>query len=306
VLHIEYTLGASGPVNQAPTANAGSDQSVTLPASATLVGSASDDGLPALPGTLTTWSMVSGPGTVTFADASAPSTSASFSTAGTYVLRLTASDSELSSFDDVQVIVSPAPPVNQPPVVDAGSDQSVTLPASASLVGTASDDGLPAPPGTLTARWAKVSGPGKVTFGNQSALSTSASFGMAGVYVLRLTVSDSLLSRADEIQITVSPKPPANKAPTVSAGANKTVTFPASVTLVGTASDDGLPNPPGTLTVSWTKVSGPGTVTFGNASALTTSVSFSAAGTYVLRLTVSDSVLSKADDVQITVKAPKR
>ena len=33
------------------------------------------------------------------------------------------------------------PPVNQPPTVNAGPDQTVTLPASASLTGTASDDG---------------------------------------------------------------------------------------------------------------------------------------------------------------------
>ena len=33
------------------------------------------------------------------------------------------------------------PPANLPPVVDAGSDQSVALPASASLDGTVTDDG---------------------------------------------------------------------------------------------------------------------------------------------------------------------
>ena len=39
-----------------------------------------------------------------------------------------------------------------------------------------------------------------------------------------------------------------NLAPTVSAGADKTITLPSSVTLTGTGSDDGKPNPPGTLT----------------------------------------------------------
>ncbi|MEJ7712620.1 MAG: hypothetical protein WKF84_22925 [Pyrinomonadaceae bacterium] len=35
---------------------------------------------------------------------------------------------------------------NQAPVVSAGADQSISLPAAATLSGTASDDGLPAPP----------------------------------------------------------------------------------------------------------------------------------------------------------------
>ena len=49
------------------------------------------------------------------------------------------------------------------------------------------------------------------------------------------------------------------------------------------------------------KVSGPGTVTFSGPNALTTSVTFSVAGTYVLRLTASDSVSSTSDDVTVTV-----
>jgi K319L-like, PKD domain len=79
------------------------------------------------------------------------------------------------------------PPVNQPPGVNAGPDQTITLPGSANLIGTVSDDGLPNPPGALTTTWSKVSGPGTVTFGNAAAVSTTASFSAAGNYVLRLT-----------------------------------------------------------------------------------------------------------------------
>ncbi len=81
---------------------------------------------------------------------------------------------------------------NQAPTVDAGSDQTVNMPASASLSGTASDDGLPNPPAALTYTWSKVSGPGTVTFADANALSTTASFGDAGTYVLQLEASDSL------------------------------------------------------------------------------------------------------------------
>ena len=56
--------------------------------------------------------------------------------------------------------------------------------------------------------------------------------------------------------------------------------------------DDGLPNPPAAVTTTWSTISGPGTVTFGNASAVDTTASFSQAGTYVLRLTADDGALS--------------
>ena len=54
----------------------------------------------------TTWSKVTGPGTVTFADATATATSASFSAAGTYVLQLTANDGELTTNDSVTIVVN--------------------------------------------------------------------------------------------------------------------------------------------------------------------------------------------------------
>ena len=99
------------PVNQAPVVDVGSDQAVTLPAAAMLDGTVTDDGLPAPPGAMTTaWSKASGPGTVTFANAAAVDTSASFSQAGSYTLRLTASDGALSSVDTLVVTVTSAPP----------------------------------------------------------------------------------------------------------------------------------------------------------------------------------------------------
>ena len=92
-----------------------------------------------------------------------------------------------------------------------------------------------------------------------------------------------------------------NTAPTVNAGADRSITLPNNTTFTATVADDGLPTPPGTLTLTWTRVSGTGTVTFSAPSAATTNASFSTAGTYVLRLTASDGALSTADDVTVTV-----
>ena len=103
---------------------------------------------------------------------------------------------------------SPGPPpvaTNQPPVVNAGANQTITLPASASLDGTVGDDGLPNPPGSIAPSWTKVSGPGTVSFGNPSAIDTTASFTAAGTYVLRLTASDGALSSGDDVTVTVNP-----------------------------------------------------------------------------------------------------
>ena len=96
---------------------------------------------------------------------------------------------------------------------------------------------------------------------------------------------------------------PPNQSPSAFAGADQTITLPAAATLNGSSSDDGLPIPPSLLTFTWSKISGPGTVTFTNPSALCTTASFSAAGTYVLRLTASDGALSASDDLTVTANA---
>ncbi len=93
---------------------------------------------------------------------------------------------------------------------------------------------------------------------------------------------------------------PANKAPVANAGTDQTITLPNPVTLTGTVTDDGLPVG-AQLTITWSKVSGPGTVTFSNPNSTSTTASFSALGTYVLRLTANDSLLPGTDDVQVTV-----
>jgi hypothetical protein len=283
-------------VNLAPTANAGGNQSVTLPSSANLDGTVTDDALPSGL-TTTTWTKVSGPGTVTFANAAAADTTATFSTNGAYVLRLTASDGVLTASDDVTITVNAAPAINLGPTSNAGVNQTITLPSSVSLDGTVTDDGLPN--GVTTKTWSKVSGPGTVTFADASATDTTATFSASGAYVLRLTANDGALSASYDVTITVNAAPAGNQAPAVNAGADQTIALPSGASLDGTVTDDGLPN--GVTTKTWTKVSGPDTVTFADASATDTTATFSASGAYVLRLTANDGALSASDDVTITV-----
>jgi len=196
----------------------------------------------------------------------------------------------------------PPPPANNPPSVNAGTDQAITLPNSASLNGTVTDDGLPNPPAAVTTTWSKVSGPGSVTFGNAAAVDTTASFSQAGTYLLRLTANDGALSASGEVTVRVSAAG-GNLPPVVNAGPDQTISLPGPASLDGTVTDDGLPNPPGLVTTTWSKVSGSGTVSFGAAAAVDTTATFSQAGSYVLRLTATDGALAASDEVTVQVYA---
>ncbi len=99
--------------------------------------------------------------------------------------------------------VAPIIPTNLPPSAQAGADQTLTLAQPASLVGTASDDGLPTP-AHLTVTWTLVSGPAAVVFSDPLALQTKVDFTQPGTYLLRITASDGLLSASDEVEITIS------------------------------------------------------------------------------------------------------
>jgi hypothetical protein len=94
--------------NSGAMVNAGPDQSITTRA-ASLAGSAGDDGQPVIPGVLATrWSKVSGPGSVSFATANSTATAITLSATGYYVLRLTADDGQVTTYDDLAIIM-PSP-----------------------------------------------------------------------------------------------------------------------------------------------------------------------------------------------------
>jgi RHS repeat-associated protein len=209
----DLSVGTSGftlPVvpNQGPTAFAGGDQTVTLPDVAKLSGNACDDGFPRGAALSLTWSKVSGPGDVAFTKPNSPLTDASFTLPGTYVLKLTASDSEQSASDDVTVTVLPA---NAAPIVNAGPNQTITLPNTASLSGTVADDGFPVG-ATVSTFWSQLSGPGVVTFNEINNPVTKAIFSTPGTYVLRLTANDTHRLGTDDIQIVVNASPALNGA----------------------------------------------------------------------------------------------
>jgi hypothetical protein len=98
-----------GPIsNLAPTVDAGPALAGKGPWS--LDGTISDDGLP-LPAILTTqWLTVAGSHEAVFSNASSSDTTVTFPAPGAYTLRLTASDGEVTTFDDTEAtVVSDSP-----------------------------------------------------------------------------------------------------------------------------------------------------------------------------------------------------
>jgi hypothetical protein len=197
----DVTITVNAAANQAPVANAGADVSLTLPKdSATLSGSGTD-----ADGTIASyaWTRVSGPAQGNLETPALAITQVTGLTQGTYVFRLTVTDNDgATDQDEITVTVTTAPAINQRPLVDAGTDQSITLPPdSVQLNGTATDaDGA-----IVTYAWTQVSGPSAATIINPDSLATKITALTQGSYVFRLTITDNAGAFAsDEVKVDVT------------------------------------------------------------------------------------------------------
>lgn len=257
-----------------------------------------DDGLPAA---LTTrWRKVSGPGTVLFGDSTLANTTASFSEVGTYVIRSVVNDGALTDYDEATVVVMN----NQAPSLAAWASKDTILLSNSTttinLDGWVKDDGCPLVPGLATTSWSMVSGPASVSFGNSSAIGTTAIIPASeGTYTLRLTAFDGELSSTTDMKFYVVH----NLQPNISAWVTQPIVqWPsATFSLSATASDDGYPAMPGALSYQWVKTKGPGTVTFSSPNALNTTATCSAPGLYRLKLSVMDGELSVSKELDVNL-----
>ena len=183
--------------------------------------------------------------------------------------------------------------VNQPPVVNAGTDKTLILPInSVPLSGSATDfDGTIA-----SVEWTQISGPAQAAFTPINAVSTTVSNLVQGTYIFRLIATDNLgLTAFDEATVVVNPQP-VNQNPIANAGPDVTITLPInSVTLNGSATDsDGS-----IVGYTWKNNGG---VTVGTTASIT--ISNLTEGIYTYTLTVTDNQgATGSDSVQVTVKA---
>lgn len=232
--------------NDAPTADAGADQTVDEGTVVTLTGLASSD--PELQGLSYTWVQVAGP-TVTLSDPNAaqPTFTAPEGLSNTAVrFQLTVSDGVNTSVDTVGITINAD---DDAPIADAGPDLVVDEGDVVTLDGRLSRD----PEGrSLTYRWVQTGGP-TVTLSDASAAApTFTAPELLSNTALRfgLTVSDGVNSSTDTMVILVRAD---DDAPTVDAGPDLTVKRDDVVRLQASARDpEG-----GKLTYIWQQVSGP-------------------------------------------------
>lgn len=224
------------PSNTNPTANAGTDQSIST-SSATLNGTASTDNVFVQ---RYVWARLTGPNTPNIDVPGGPTPIISGLVDGTYTYKLTVTDNGwLTDTDTVSIVVGSAP--NVPPTCSAGSNQTVELPtASVNLSATDSD-----PDGSIVTRaWFIQSAPTGSTanFSNSAIANPSFSTMIAGTYTLRYKVTDDDGDTCSSlVNITVNAAP-VNDPPVANAGANQEIYQPVSVVTVdasGSTDSDG-------------------------------------------------------------------
>lgn len=160
---------------------------------------------------------------------------------------------------------------------------------------------MPNPPiNYLTYAPAVIGGADETMFYSQA---VPVSLLIAGTNVLAAEIHQANASSSDiifDLELSAQLQPP-NQPPVIFGGPDQAIALPMTATFLGIATDDGLPSPPGLLSITWTNVSGPGIVTFSNSNAPITSATFSAPGIYQLRLTGNDGAVTRSDDVSVTV-----
>ncbi len=102
------------------------------------------------------------------------------------------------------------------------------------------------------------------------------------------------------VELTAPPTAaPVGRPLTVDAGADLTVVLPNAVALVAAVADDALPAP---ATALWSQEAGPALATIADPAAGSTTVSFTAPGMYVLRLTATDGEWLRVDELTVSVR----
>jgi gluconolactonase len=94
------------------------------------------------------------------------------------------------------------PETNEPPVVDAGTDQLIdSRTFELQLGGSATDDGIPEP---LSLSWVVKTSPSDPVFDDPTALNPVVTFDTVGEYVFELVAFDGVRAGRDELTVTVA------------------------------------------------------------------------------------------------------
>jgi hypothetical protein len=265
-------------------ADAGSDQTVTVGTTVTLLGNRSSNAessnAESDPLTFAWEFLVRPPDSQgTLSDPTSVSPTFTVDRPGVYIVQLTVNDGQMDSQPDVVTINT----VNSAPVANAGEAQTAVMGATAVLQGNRSSDVDGDP---LTFRWTFLARPS----GSQAALLTPMAVNPTfvvdrlGTYVAQLIVNDGALdSRPATVTITVD-----DIRPVANAGADQLlVTVRQIVQLDGSGSSDADGDP---LTFRWALTTRPAgsQATLTNATLVNPTFVADVLGTYVAQLIVND------------------
>ncbi len=275
---VQVTVTAAPVPNVAPTADAGSDQSVQVGDTISLDGSGSSDS----DGTIVSYEWLDGSTSL------ATGETASITLAeGVYQLTLEVTDDDGDTdTDQVQVTVTAAPVPNVAPTADAGADQSVQVGDTIALDGSGSSDS----DGTIVSyEW--LDGSTSLASGETASITLAE-----GVYQLTLEVTDDDGDTdTDQVQVTVTAAPVPNAAPTADAGADDTIEAGEALSVDGSGSSDS----DGTI-VSYEWLEGAVSLATG----VTASISGLTEGVHLIDLVVTDDDGdSDTDQLSVTVTA---
>jgi len=297
----------SSTANDAPVANAGMTQNVSLgfvggvaSKVVTLDGTGSTD--PNNNPLTFAWTLTKPTGSASvLSNATDAKPTFTADVVGTYTAQLIVKDSGNLESKVPSVVTIVASISNSAPVANAGSKQFVVFGASSTVTldGTYSTD---ADNDQITYKWTLLQKPSSSAAVLSSTTSARPTFkaDVAGDYVAQLIVNDGKVDSAPNSVIVAASA--ANVQPVANAGDDKNVTVSTVVSLDGTNSSDANFD---TLTYQWDWMASPSTApTLSSATSPKPTFTPATAGTYVLTLTVSDGKLkSNPDPITINVSA---
>ncbi len=103
------------------------------------------------------------------------------------------------------------------------------------------------------------------------------------------------------LTIPLTAPPPSDPILFVNAGLDQTIKLPAEAKLHSVVTQGGAAIPAGTVLITWSCSSGPGTVIFSDPTLLDTTATFSVEGTYTLRITADDGQQTALDELVVVV-----
>ena len=272
-----YVVVGGGPANAPPAAEAGPNRSASVGASITLDGTASADS----DGSVTAYAWDFGDG----ASGSGSMVSHAWSAAGSYLVKLTVTDNRGATDEDfTMVVVSDPTSGNAAPSAEAGPNRNATVGTAITLDGSGSSDA----DGTI-ASYAWDFGDGSSGAGS----SASHAWAAAGNYLVKLAVTDDKGATGEDLTLVVVGDPTSGNAPPrAEAGPNRSAAAGTAITLDGSGSSDA----DGTIaSYAWD---------FGDGSsgaASSASHAWSVAGSYLVKLTVTDDEGAIGEDFTLVV-----